>query len=73
MPEAPDSLADVETLIEEGWDVRWDGRTGSEYPPAYRIVELEKQVDPEPYTRVRQFQVDEDDFETIEERYEESQ
>jgi hypothetical protein len=66
MSSAPYTLEDLEAELEEGWEIRWDGRTGADYPPNYRIVELEMDVEGEPYTRQRQLQLLEKEFEEVE-------
>lgn len=66
MSSAPHTLEDLEAELEEGWEIRWDGRTGADYPPNYRIVELEMDVEGEPYTRQRQLQVLAQQFEEVE-------
>ncbi|MDL5362371.1 hypothetical protein [Halalkalicoccus sp. NIPERK01] len=62
---APDSLRDVKELLEAGWDVRWQGRTGSDYPPDYRLVEFEKNDDQVDYTPVKQLHLQEEDYEEV--------
>lgn len=66
MSSASDTLEDVKELLEANWQVRWDGRTGSHYPPNQRIVEFEKNLDDESYTRVRQLNVLAKDYEEVE-------
>lgn len=66
MSSAPHTLEDLEAELEEGWEIRWDGRTGADYPPNYRIVELEMDVEGEPYTRQRQLQLLATEFEEVE-------
>lgn len=63
---APDSLDDVKELLEAGWEIRWDGRTGSDYPPNYRLVEFEKD-DGADYTPVKQLHLLAKDYEEVEE------
>lgn len=63
---APDSLDDVEELLEAGWEIRWDGRTGSDYPPNYRMVEFEKPDDMADYTPVKQLHLLAKDYEEVE-------
>lgn len=62
---APDSLSDVKELLEAGWDVRWHGRTGSDYPPDYRLVEFEKDDEQVDYTPVKQLHLQEEDYEEV--------
>lgn len=59
---APDSLNDAKELLERGWEIRWDGRTGSDYPPDYRLVEFEKEQQQVDYTPVRQLHLQESHF-----------
>lgn len=66
MKSTSDSLEEVKELLEAGWKVDWGGRTGSEYPPNQRIVEFEKDLDDEPYTRVRKLHLLEKDYEEVE-------
>lgn len=66
MSSAPYTLEDLEAELDEGWEIRWDGRTGADYPPNYRIVELEMDVEGEPYTRQRQLQLLDKEFEEVE-------
>lgn len=62
---APDSLDDVKELLEAGWEIRWDGRTGGDYPPNYRLVEFEKD-DSTDYTPVKQLHLLAKDYEEVE-------
>lgn len=62
---APDSLDDVKELLEAGWEIRWDGRTGGDYPPNYRLVEFEKD-DSADYTPVKQLHLLAKDYEEVE-------
>lgn len=66
MESTSDTLEDVKELLEANWKVRWDGRTGSHYPPNQRIVEFEKNLDDESYTRVRQLNLLAKDYEEVE-------
>lgn len=66
MESTSDSLEEVKELLEAGWTVDWGGRTGAEYPPNQRIVEFEKSLDDEPYTRVRKLHLLEKDYEEVE-------
>jgi hypothetical protein len=66
MSSASDTLEDVKELLEANWQVRWDGRTGSHYPPNQRIVEFEKDLDDESYTRVRQLNLLAKDYQEVE-------
>lgn len=66
MQSTSDTLEDVKELLEANWKVRWDGRTGSHYPPNQRIVEFEKNLDDESYTRVRQLNLLAKDYEEVE-------
>lgn len=63
---APDSLEDVKELLDAGWEIRWDGRTGSDYPPNYRLVEFEKPDDLADYTPVKQLHLLAKDYEEVE-------
>lgn len=63
---APDSLDDVKELLEAGWGIRWDGRTGSDYPPNYRLVEFEKEGQHDDYTPVKQLHLLAKDYEKVE-------
>ncbi len=63
---APDSLNDVKELLEGGWEIRWDGRTGSDYPPNYLLVEFEKEEQRVDYTPVRQLHLQEEHFVEVE-------
>jgi hypothetical protein len=63
---APDSLEDVKELLDAGWEIRWDGRTGSDYPPNYRLVEFEKPDDMADYTPVKQLHLLAKDYEEVE-------
>lgn len=63
---APDSLDDVKELLEAGWEIRWDGRTGGDYPPNYRIVEFEKEDGQADYTPVKQLHLLAKDYEEVE-------
>lgn len=67
---APDSIDDLRALLKQGWEIKWDGRTGSDYPPNYRLVELERKKDQphEPYTPTRLLHLRAKDFETVEEK-----
>ncbi len=64
---APDSLEDVKELLEGDWRIRWEGRTGSHYPPNYRLVEFEKPDDGADYTPVKQLHLLAKDYEEVEE------
>ena len=66
MESTSDTLEDVKELLEAGWTVDWGGRTGAEYPPNQRLVEFEKSLDDEPYTRVRKLHLLEKDYEEVE-------
>ncbi|ADJ14263.1 hypothetical protein [Halalkalicoccus jeotgali] len=63
---APDSLDDVKELLEAGWEIRWDGRTGSDYPPNYRLVEFEKDEQHDGFTPVKQLHLLAKDYEEVE-------
>lgn len=69
---APDTLRDVRELLEGGWQIRWDGRTGGHYPPNYRLVEFENTARYDSYIPVRQLHFLTEDFEEVEERRERS-
>ncbi|WP_122090243.1 hypothetical protein [Halalkalicoccus subterraneus] len=68
---APDSLDDVKELLEAGWEIHWDGRTGADYPPNYRIVEFEKPDGMADYTPVKQLHLLAKDYEDVEKLREE--
>jgi hypothetical protein len=71
MESTSDTLEEVKALLEAGWTVDWGGRTGAEYPPNQRLVEFEKSLDDEPYTRVRKLHLLEKDYEEVEKLREE--
>lgn len=71
MESTSDTLKEVKALLEAGWTVDWGGRTGAEYPPNQRLVEFEKSLDDEPYTRVRKLHLLEKDYEEVEKLREE--
>lgn len=73
MKSTSDSLKEVKELLEAGWNIRWEGRTGSEYPPNQRLVEFEKNLDDEPYTRVRQLHLLQKDYVEVEKLRERAQ
>lgn len=66
MQSTSDTLKEVKRMLEAGWTIRWDGRTGAEYPPNQRIVEFEKSLDDESYTRVRKLHLLEKDYREVE-------
>lgn len=66
MQSTSDTLKEVKELLEAGWAIRWDGRTGGEYPPNQRIVEFAKSLDDESYTRVRKLHLLEKDYQEVE-------
>lgn len=70
MESEPYTLKDLKSELEDGWRIRWEGRTGSEYPPSHRIVELEMDLADEPYTRVRQLILPEEQYAEVEELHE---
>jgi hypothetical protein len=65
---APDTIEDLEALLEQGWEIEWDGRTGADYPPNYRLVELERRKDQphEPYTPTKLLHLRARAFERVE-------
>lgn len=67
MESEPYTLKDLKSELEDGWRIRWEGRTAGEYPPDHRIVELEMDLDDEPYTRVRQLILPEEQYAEVEE------
>lgn len=71
MESTSDTLEEVKALLEAGWSVDWGGRTGAEYPPNQRLVEFEKSLDDEPYTRVRKLHLLEKDYQEVEKLREE--
>lgn len=72
MESTSDTLEEVKALLEAGWSIDWGGRTGAEYPPNQRLVEFEKSLDDEPYTRVRKLHLLEKDYEEVEKLREQS-
>lgn len=66
MESEPYTLKDLNGELEDGWRIRWEGRTGSEYPPNHRIVELEMDLADEPYTRVRQLILPDEQYAEVE-------
>lgn len=61
-----DTLDDVKELLKDGWRIRWNEETGREYPTESRIVQFEKNLADESYTRVRQLYVSDEDFRRLE-------
>lgn len=66
-----DTLDDVKELLKDGWRIRWNEETGREYPTESRIVQFEKNLADESYTRVRQLYVSDEDFRRLEQWREE--
>lgn len=66
-----DTLDDVKELLKDGWRIRWNEETGREYPTESRIVQFEKNLEDESYTRVRQLYVSDEDFRRLEQWREE--
>lgn len=66
-----DTLDDVKELLKDGWRIQWDEETGREYPTESRIVQFEKNLEDESYTRVRQLYVSDEDFRRLEQWREE--